>query len=58
MECSKTGQFVPSIVIRTNQQVPSPNGRIHDLKIYEPVYKCYREKGNCQVVTSYQISFI
>jgi hypothetical protein len=21
--------------------------RIEDLKIYEPVYKCYREKGNC-----------
>jgi hypothetical protein len=23
--------------------------RVEDLKIYEPVYKCYREKGNCQV---------
>ena len=23
--------------------------RIEDLKIYEPIYKCYREKGNCQV---------
>jgi ubiquinone biosynthesis protein COQ9 len=23
--------------------------RLEDLKIYEPVYKCYREKGNCQV---------
>jgi hypothetical protein len=23
--------------------------RIEDLKIYEPVYKCYREKGNCYI---------
>ena len=23
--------------------------KIEDLKIYEPIYKCYREKGNCQV---------
>ena len=23
--------------------------RIEDLKIYEPIYKCYREKGNCQI---------
>ena len=23
--------------------------RIEDLKIYEPIYKCYREKGNCHV---------
>jgi hypothetical protein len=23
--------------------------RIKDLKIYEPVYKCYKEKGNCQI---------
>lgn len=26
--------------------------RIEDLKIYEPVYKCYREKGNCQICNS------
>jgi hypothetical protein len=23
--------------------------RIQDLKIYEPIYKCYREKGNCYI---------
>ena len=23
--------------------------KIEDLKIYEPVYICYREKGNCQI---------
>jgi hypothetical protein len=23
--------------------------KIEDLKIYEPVYKCCREKGNCQI---------
>jgi hypothetical protein len=23
--------------------------RIEDLKIYEPIYKCYREKGNCYI---------
>jgi hypothetical protein len=23
--------------------------RIEDLKIYEPIYKCYRQKGNCQM---------
>jgi hypothetical protein len=23
--------------------------KIEDLKIYESIYKCYREKGNCQV---------
>jgi hypothetical protein len=23
--------------------------RIEDLKVYGPIYKCYREKGNCQV---------
>ena len=23
--------------------------RVEDLKIYEPVYKCYREKGKCQI---------
>lgn len=23
--------------------------RIEDLKIYEPIYKCYREKGYCQI---------
>jgi hypothetical protein len=23
--------------------------RIEDLKIYEPIYKCYREKGNCHI---------
>ena len=26
--------------------------RIEDLKIYEPIYKCYREKGNCQICNS------
>ena len=26
--------------------------RIEDLKIYEPIYKCYREKGNCQICKS------
>jgi hypothetical protein len=26
--------------------------RIEDLKIYEPVYKCYREKGNCHICKS------
>jgi hypothetical protein len=23
--------------------------RIEDLKIYEPIYKCYRKKGNCHI---------
>ena len=23
--------------------------RIEDLKIYEPIYKCYRKRGNCQI---------
>jgi hypothetical protein len=23
--------------------------RIEDLKIYEPIYKCYKEKGNCHI---------
>ena len=23
--------------------------RVEDLKVYEPIYKCYREKGNCQI---------
>jgi hypothetical protein len=23
--------------------------KIQDLKIYEPIYKCYREKGNCHI---------
>ena len=23
--------------------------RVEDLKIYEPVYKCYQKKGNCQI---------
>jgi hypothetical protein len=26
--------------------------RIEDLKIYEPIYKCYREKGNCRICNS------
>ena len=26
--------------------------RIEDLKIYEPIYKCYREKGNCHICNS------
>jgi hypothetical protein len=26
--------------------------RIEDLKIFEPVYKCYREKGNCHTCNS------
>ena len=26
--------------------------RIEDLKIYEPVYKCYREKGKCHLCNS------
>ncbi|HSF50898.1 MAG TPA: hypothetical protein VLA74_09080 [Nitrososphaeraceae archaeon] len=26
--------------------------RIEDLKIYEPIYKCYREKGNSQICNS------
>lgn len=26
--------------------------RVEDLKIYEPVYKCYREKGNCKICNS------
>jgi hypothetical protein len=26
--------------------------RVEDLKIYEPIYKCYREKGNCQICKS------
>ena len=26
--------------------------RVEDLKIYEPIYKCYREKGNCQICNS------
>ena len=26
--------------------------RIEDMKIYEPVYKCYREKGNCYICNS------
>jgi hypothetical protein len=27
--------------------------RVEDLKIYEPVYKCYREKGNCYICNSF-----
>ena len=23
--------------------------RIEDLKIYEPIYKCYKQKGNCHI---------
>ena len=23
--------------------------RLEDLKIYEPIYKCYREKGHCHI---------
>jgi hypothetical protein len=23
--------------------------RVEDLQIYEPIYKCYREKGNCYI---------
>jgi hypothetical protein len=26
--------------------------RVDDLKIYEPIYKCYREKGNCYICNS------
>ena len=26
--------------------------KIEDLKIYEPIYKCYREKGNCIICSS------
>jgi hypothetical protein len=26
--------------------------RIEDLKIYEPIYKCYQEKGNCHICNS------
>ncbi len=26
--------------------------RTEDLKIYEPVYKCYREKGHCHICKS------
>ena len=26
--------------------------RVEDLKIYEPIYKCYREKGNCIICNS------
>ena len=26
--------------------------RIEDLKIYEPIYKCYRKKGNCHICNS------
>ena len=26
--------------------------RVEDLKIYEPIYKCYREKGNCYICNS------
>jgi hypothetical protein len=26
--------------------------RIEDLKIYEPIYKCYRQKGNCHICNS------
>jgi hypothetical protein len=26
--------------------------RVEDLKIYEPIYKCYREKENCQICNS------
>jgi hypothetical protein len=26
--------------------------KIEDLKIYEPVYKCYREKGHCNICNS------
>jgi hypothetical protein len=26
--------------------------KIEDLKIYEPIYKCYREKGNCHICNS------
>ena len=23
--------------------------RVEDFKIYEPIYKCYRQKGHCQI---------
>ena len=26
--------------------------RVEDMKIYEPIYKCYRKKGNCQICNS------
>jgi hypothetical protein len=26
--------------------------RIEDMKIYEPIYKCYRQKGNCHICNS------
>jgi hypothetical protein len=26
--------------------------RVEDLKIYEPLYKCYRQKGNCHICNS------
>ena len=26
--------------------------KVEDLKIYEPVYKCYRQKGNCHICNS------
>ena len=26
--------------------------KVEDLKTYEPIYKCYREKGNCQICNS------
>jgi hypothetical protein len=26
--------------------------RVEDLKAYEPIYKCYREKGNCCICNS------
>ncbi len=38
--------------------------RVDDLKIYEPVYKCYRQKGNCLIwgivlfEVDYQILFV
>jgi hypothetical protein len=26
--------------------------KVEDLKIYEPIYECYREKGNCYICNS------
>ena len=44
------------ILVKENKQMISDfllddrdSIRIEDLKIYEPIYKCYREKGNCHI---------
>jgi Glu-tRNA(Gln) amidotransferase subunit E-like FAD-binding protein len=40
-------QNIIDFIINNNDSI-----RIEDLKIYEPVYKCYRKKGHCHICNS------